>query len=189
MRVKVCALTTAVPVKDINFLATSKSALIFKYVLAGTVHFDVRLVVHTMRCNRRQPGRWWEITERDTWRDTDRHTYFLLNYTWMSKETHMQLNLLSHCCSQKVSLRVNSLFSALGTRCTVVTTNNSYWAVIWNCMFTQIYTCIFKSAFISSGLPLLYFCYFTDLSARAYLQQSALVFFSPLAYCRITVAV
>lgn len=33
----------------INFLATSKTALIFKHVLAGTVHFDVGLVVHTMQ--------------------------------------------------------------------------------------------------------------------------------------------
>jgi len=28
-------------VNDIKFLATSETALIFKYVLAGTVHFDV----------------------------------------------------------------------------------------------------------------------------------------------------
>lgn len=37
------------PVNYINVLATSKTALIFKYVLVGTVHFDVGLVVHTMQ--------------------------------------------------------------------------------------------------------------------------------------------
>ena len=54
----VCAEESETPVNDINFLATSKTALIFKYVLAGTVHFDVGLVVHTVQCNERQPGRW-----------------------------------------------------------------------------------------------------------------------------------
>lgn len=44
-------LRRAVAVNDINFLATTKSTLIFKYVLEGTVHFDVQLLVHTMQCN------------------------------------------------------------------------------------------------------------------------------------------
>lgn len=35
---------------DINVLVASKTALIFKYVLAGTVHFDdVRMVLHTIQ--------------------------------------------------------------------------------------------------------------------------------------------
>lgn len=45
----VCAEENKTPVNDINFLETSKTALIFKYVLTGTVHFDVGLLVHTMQ--------------------------------------------------------------------------------------------------------------------------------------------
>lgn len=58
VRLGVCAEESETPVKDINFLATSKTALIFKYVLAGTVHFDVVRVVHTIQRNKRQTG-WW----------------------------------------------------------------------------------------------------------------------------------
>lgn len=41
MRVSVCTEESDAPANDINFLAASKTALIFKNVLAGTVHFDV----------------------------------------------------------------------------------------------------------------------------------------------------
>lgn len=99
------------PVNDINFSATSKTALIFKYVLAGTVHFDVGLVVHTMQRNRSQWGQW----ENNWNRHTDRHMHILysLCYTWIGTES--QLHLFSHCCIQKACFHVNRLFPVLGT--------------------------------------------------------------------------
>lgn len=69
MCLDVCAKESETPVNDINFLATSKTALIFKYVLAGTVHFDVGLVMHTMQ-------QWRKIIETDTWTDTHIRTYY-----------------------------------------------------------------------------------------------------------------
>ena len=69
---------------DINFLATSKTALIFKYVLAGTVRFDVGLVMHTMQ-------QWRKIIETDTWIDTRICTYY-------STLLHLnRLHLFTHC--------------------------------------------------------------------------------------------
>lgn len=43
-----CACARIKPANDINVSVTFQTALIIKHVLAGTVHFDVGLLVHTM---------------------------------------------------------------------------------------------------------------------------------------------